>query len=276
MMACKRFVLSICFLGALALPVAQAGESSPATSEQVTITDVQVRISDHGAVVFLLAEGKAIPIFVDLTVALSIQGALNGEKLSRPLSHDLMHTILEAYGGKVLRTVITLKGGTYYGALTVAMQDQVKTFDSRSSDSIALAVHFKGADHRGTGFAELSWARVGASRRRKTCEAYSFSIRARSRSRRLSVDCLMKAMFSPRCCSALILPSSRRFSWSSPNCAITGPSSWFSAFQISAHLVCLATGYLSQGGSAAHAVPQLAPSRMKASASTVIVRLLAA
>src|SRR5580765_5386312 len=57
--------------------------------------------------------------------------------------HDLMHTILDAYGGKVVRTVITLKGGTYYGALTVAMQDQVKTFDSRSSDSIALAVHFK-------------------------------------------------------------------------------------------------------------------------------------
>ena len=68
---------------------------------------------------------------------------MNGEKLSRPLSHDLMHTILEEYGGKVLRTVITLKGGTFYGALTIAVQDQVKTFDSRSSDSIALAVHFK-------------------------------------------------------------------------------------------------------------------------------------
>ena len=50
----------------------------------------------------------------------------------------------------------------------------------------------------------------------------------------------MKAIFSPRCCWALIFPSSRRFSWSSPNCAIEGPSSWFSAFQISAHLVCLA------------------------------------
>src|SRR5580765_3773320 len=143
MMTCKQFVFSFCFLSALALAVAQAAGASPAFSEQVTIADVQVRISDHGIVVLLLAEGKAIPIFVDLTVALSIQGALNGEKLSRPLTHDLMHTILEAYGGKVLRTVITLKGGTYYGALTVAVQDQVKTFDSRSSDSIALAVHFK-------------------------------------------------------------------------------------------------------------------------------------
>ena len=143
MIACKRSVLSLCVLGLLVLPVAQAGEPLPPISEQVTITELQVIMSDHGPVVLLRAEGKAIPIFVDVTVARSIQGALNGEKLSRPLSHDLMHTILEAYGGKVLKTVITLRGGTFYGALTVAVQDQVKTFDSRSSDSIALAVHFK-------------------------------------------------------------------------------------------------------------------------------------
>ena len=143
MMACKRFVLSLCFLGAIALPVAQSSESPSATSEQVTITDVQVRFSDHGSVVLLQAEGKAIPIFVDLTVALSIQGALNGEKLSRPLSHDLMHTILETFGGHVTQTIITLKEGTYYGSLTVAFRNEVKVFDCRSSDSIALAIHFK-------------------------------------------------------------------------------------------------------------------------------------
>jgi uncharacterized protein len=143
MMACKRFVLSICFLGALALPVGQADESPPATSEQVAITDVQVRISDHGPVVLLQAEGKAIPIFVDLTVALSIQGALSGATLPRPLSHDLMHTILETFGGHVTQTIITLKEGTYYGSLTVALRNEVRVFDSRSSDSIALAIHFK-------------------------------------------------------------------------------------------------------------------------------------
>jgi uncharacterized protein len=143
MMACMRFVLILCVLSALALPVAQAAPSSSATSDPVTITDVKVRMSDHGPVVLLQAEGKAIPIFVDVTVAVSIQGALNGERLPRPMSHDLMHTILKSYGGKVTQTVITLKSGTYYGALTVAFQDNVKVFDSRSSDSIALAIHFK-------------------------------------------------------------------------------------------------------------------------------------
>jgi uncharacterized protein len=112
-------------------------------SSEVTIADVQVRLSDHGPVVLLRAEGKVIPIFVDDTVAGSIQGALTGVKLPRPLSHDLMHTILESFGGKVTKTVITLKAGTYYGAMTVIFKDQEKVFDSRSSDSIALAIHFK-------------------------------------------------------------------------------------------------------------------------------------
>jgi bifunctional DNase/RNase len=139
----SRVVLSSFLLVGLLHVIVRAEGSLSNPSDPVTITEVKVRFSDRGAVVLLSAEGKAIPIFVDLTVALSIQGALSGETLSRPLSHELMHTILEAYGGKVLRTVITLQGGTYYGALTIAVQDQVKTFDSRSSDSIALAVHFK-------------------------------------------------------------------------------------------------------------------------------------
>ena len=123
--------------------IAQGKEPFRSHSDPVKIAEVTVRMSDHGPVVLLQAEGRTIPIFIDLTVALSIQNALNGEKLPRPMSHDLMHTILDAYGGKVTQTVITLKNGTYYGALTVAFKDQVKVFDSRSSDSIALAVHFK-------------------------------------------------------------------------------------------------------------------------------------
>lgn len=133
---------SFLFLGLFPLNIqADGGSSNP--SDPVTITEVKVRFSDHGPVVLLQAEGKTIPIFVDLTVALSIQGALNGERFPRPLSHDLMHTILEAFGGQVTQTIITLKEGTYYGSLAVALRNEVKVFDSRSSDSIALAIHFK-------------------------------------------------------------------------------------------------------------------------------------
>jgi bifunctional DNase/RNase len=137
-----RAILFALFSFLCVLSLVQA-EEVPPPADPVKIADVKVRISDHGPVVLLQAEGKTIPIFVDLTVALSIQGALNGEKLSRPMSHDLMHSIMEAYGGKVTQTVITLKSGTYYGALTVSFKDDTKVFDSRSSDSIALAIHFK-------------------------------------------------------------------------------------------------------------------------------------
>ena len=139
----SRVALTSILLAGLFHSEVQADGGLANPFDPVTIADVQVRISDHGAVVLLLAEGKSIPIFVDLIVALSIQGALNGEKLTRPLTHDLMHTILETFGGTVTQTVITLKSGTYSGALTVAFKDNVKVFDSRSSDSIALAIHFK-------------------------------------------------------------------------------------------------------------------------------------
>ena len=81
----------------------QSGPTRQENAPLVTIGDVRVRLSDHGPVVLLSAEGKTIPIFVDHTVAGSIQGALTGEKLPRPLSHDLMHTILETLGGRVIR-----------------------------------------------------------------------------------------------------------------------------------------------------------------------------
>jgi bifunctional DNase/RNase len=127
----------------LVLSGSLSGAQMRPETPQVEIRDVEVRLSDHGPVILLKAENRIIPIFVDGTVAGSVQAALTGQKLSRPLSHDLMRTILDSFGGKVTQTVITLKDGVFYGALTVAMKDATKVFDSRSSDSIALAVHFK-------------------------------------------------------------------------------------------------------------------------------------
>ena len=116
---------------------------STAQNEQIQVEDVDVRLTEHGPVVLLSVEEKTIPIFVDQTVAGSIHGALTGVKMRRPLSHDLMHAILEAFEGKVIKTEVTLKDGIYYGALTVAIKETEKVFDSRSSDAIALAIHFK-------------------------------------------------------------------------------------------------------------------------------------
>ncbi|WP_447970826.1 bifunctional nuclease family protein [Nitrospira sp. M1] len=111
--------------------------------EEVVIEKVDVQISSQGPVVLLEAGDHTIPIYVDPTVAGSIQGALNGLKFPRPLSHDLMHTMLEAYSIQVDRVFISLKDGVYYATMTLSLNGQLKIFDSRSSDAIALAIHFR-------------------------------------------------------------------------------------------------------------------------------------
>ena len=120
----------------MALPLSFA-----ANAQQIAVESTEVRISDMGPAVLLRVGNRAIPVFVDPIVAQSIQGALGGQKPVRPLSHDLMHSVLTGFGGRVSQVVITLHEGIYYGALTVVMDGKTKVFDSRSSDAIALAIH---------------------------------------------------------------------------------------------------------------------------------------
>lgn len=129
--------------GLALLAAAPAFAAQGADAGLVRIESTEVALSPFGHVVLLRAQSRAIPIFVDAIVAQSIHGALTGEKFPRPLSHDLMRKILEGFEGKVTRVVITLKDATYYGDLTVAMGGTTRVFDSRSSDAIALAIHFK-------------------------------------------------------------------------------------------------------------------------------------
>ncbi len=120
---------------------ADADKGIPAA--QLRVERVDVLLSQVGPLVLLKVHDKAIPIVVDVIVAESIQGALSGKKPARPLTHDLMHPILEAYAGKVSQVAITLKEQIFYAALTVVVHNTTRIFDSRSSDAIALAIHFK-------------------------------------------------------------------------------------------------------------------------------------
>lgn len=140
--------LSLRLLGALtALSVASVVPAHAAETDQrdahVRVENVQVVLSQAGPVVLLKVRGKAIPVFVDAVVAESINAALTGRRTARPLSHDLMHGILQAFDGRVSQVVVTLKDRIYHGALTVILGSTTKVFDSRSSDAIALAIHFK-------------------------------------------------------------------------------------------------------------------------------------
>lgn len=138
----RRLTLLLLIIGCLAAGAPQIQGQSLSPSGQIKVDDVKVVWSDVGPVVLLTARKTVIPIFVDPTVAGSIQGALTGEKSPRPLSHDLMHTILQAYGMTVVQVRISLKEQVYYGELMMAVAGQTQVFDCRSSDGIALAIHF--------------------------------------------------------------------------------------------------------------------------------------
>jgi len=135
--ACLAIVIAV------AARITGAAAERNAPTGQVRIQQVEVVVSDVGPVVLLKAGNRAIPVFVDPTVAESIHAALTGGKLRRPYTHNLMHSVLGGFGGKVTQAVISLKGSTYHADLTVAMPDSTKVFDSRASDAIALAIHFK-------------------------------------------------------------------------------------------------------------------------------------
>ncbi len=135
------FVVGIATLSHPDLRMVSAG--SQEHDQEIEVEEVQVHLVANSPVVLLRIGKKAIPIFVDPTVAGSIQAALTGEKFPRPLSHELMFRILGAYQVKVDRVFITLREGIYYGTLTLSQDGRLQLFDSRSSDAIALAVHFQ-------------------------------------------------------------------------------------------------------------------------------------
>src|SRR5919108_1097837 len=85
----------------------------PARAEDVRIESVELRNTAMGTAVLLKVGKRAIPVIVDPIVAESIHGALSGRKPVRPLTHDLMHSVLAGYDGRVTKVVVTLKEGIY-------------------------------------------------------------------------------------------------------------------------------------------------------------------
>jgi len=135
------------FLACAGCPAADGNDADRSAGEATDalkrVQSVEVIASPVGPVVVLKVRDKSVPVFVDAVVAISIREALGGAAAPRPLSHDLMHTMLDALGAKVTQAVITLKDRIFYAELTVMIGDAKKTFDARASDAIALALRFR-------------------------------------------------------------------------------------------------------------------------------------
>jgi bifunctional DNase/RNase len=89
------------------------------------------------------ASGSVLPIWVGAAEAQAIALALHGVIVPRPMTHDLMASLLSTLRADVDEVVIhDLRNNTYFGTvrLRVAGEKKIRDVDSRPSDAMALAL----------------------------------------------------------------------------------------------------------------------------------------
>ena len=102
----------------------------------------------NGCAVFLGNDDKTFVIYVDHSVGNAISMTLNGVKKERPLTHDLIGSILLGLNITLERIIINdVSDGTFYARIILHMQNElgrkIIEVDARPSDSIVLALQQK-------------------------------------------------------------------------------------------------------------------------------------
>ena len=83
---------------------------------------------------------RYLPIWIGTPEATAIALALEGIETARPLTHDLMKTLLDVLGADIERVDVTsLDNGTFFADLVIESEGEELTISSRPSDAIALA-----------------------------------------------------------------------------------------------------------------------------------------
>ena len=104
---------------------------------------------DTGTPIVLLKEKEGankqlLPIWVGQPEGSAIQSQLNEDMApSRPMTHDLMKSIIENFDAKVASICVhSMKENTFFGRMTLETEGESIEIDSRPSDAIALALRF--------------------------------------------------------------------------------------------------------------------------------------
>lgn len=101
--------------------------------------------TDTPVVVLQEINGKRVlPIWIGRSEARAIAMELAGQKFQRPLTHDLMKTVIEGLDGAIKKVdILDLKENTFFAKLFIEKGDEILGIDARPSDSIALALKTK-------------------------------------------------------------------------------------------------------------------------------------
>lgn len=84
---------------------------------------------------------RYLPIWINTPEATAIALGHDGIRPERPLTHDLLTSLIEELGAQVSEVVVTeLRGGTFYADLRLKVGDEIHSISSRPSDAVAIAV----------------------------------------------------------------------------------------------------------------------------------------
>ena len=114
-------------------------------NQVVSVSVKGVMPTSSGCAVFLGNEAKTFVIYVDQGIGEAIQRTVDDVQADRPMTHDLMLSMLDGLGAEVERIVINhVDGGTFFARIILSMENElghkIIELDARPSDSIVMAL----------------------------------------------------------------------------------------------------------------------------------------
>ena len=113
------------------------------TQTRRNVDSIRLSVVDQQQVVILKTEDskRYLPIWIGPFEAQAIAVKLHDLWLPRPMTHDLMGSVIADLGARVERIVVTdLADGTFYAKVLLIANGKSVEVDSRPSDAIALAL----------------------------------------------------------------------------------------------------------------------------------------
>ena len=110
---------------------------------EMEVSGLAIDDSTHTPVVLLKEKDgtRMLPIWIGPSEASSIALELAGRKFQRPLTHDLLRTVIEGLGAAVTQVSVNeLREKTYYARVLLERDGEALAIDARPSDCIALAL----------------------------------------------------------------------------------------------------------------------------------------
>ncbi|MBT8211664.1 MAG: bifunctional nuclease family protein [Acidimicrobiia bacterium] len=107
------------------------------------LVGVRIELPTNSPILLLREVGgtRYLPIWIGANEATAIALALEGVEPQRPMTHDLMRSMLESLEVTLDRVIITeLQDGTYFADLVLLHEDGPTRVSARPSDAVAVAV----------------------------------------------------------------------------------------------------------------------------------------